>query len=421
MQLYPYQKKGRDWLAARTRGLLADGMRLGKTPQSLTAAELTKQDIIVVLCPAIARPHWHAQLATWCPGYTPSFFVWSYETLVRRRDEIYDQLADLDSSARGILLILDEAHYLKNKDAKRTNYVFGKFGIAHIAERVWALTGTPITRDASDLYPLFKAFGVFPGSYEDFVQEFCVSSLIDIKNKHGKPTGKKRRVIWGTTRDEAKRDKLRKMFRGVGLRRQLKDVAPELGLEPRLNVVRVTGKHVDLPEGAETWADHPSEVDRESRVKVALAKIPYLVADIKDNLESRAYKQTVVFAWHHEVIDKLSEELRGEGFDVHTLTGKVPAKVKQERIEAFQKGMIQVLICNIATAGTAIDLSAANHGYFLEMDFVPATNKQASYRLTSLSKGVPSSFDVLVLPDSRDEKIMQTLVRRVKEIKEIVG
>ena len=41
---------------------------------------------------------------------------------------------------------------------------------------------------------------------------------------------------------------------------------------------------------------------------------------------------------------------------------------------------------NIAAAGTAIDLSAASHGYFLELDWTPGSNLQAANRLVSMQK-----------------------------------
>ena len=56
LTLRPYQEVGRDFLAARRHALLADEMRVGKTPQAILAAEKVGAQRTLVVCPAIAVP-----------------------------------------------------------------------------------------------------------------------------------------------------------------------------------------------------------------------------------------------------------------------------------------------------------------------------------------------------------------------------
>ena len=61
LALRPYQEIGRDFLAARRHALLADAMRVGKTPQAILAAAKLSASKAIVVCPAIAVPQWRAE------------------------------------------------------------------------------------------------------------------------------------------------------------------------------------------------------------------------------------------------------------------------------------------------------------------------------------------------------------------------
>ena len=75
------------------------------------------------------------------------------------------------------------------------------------------------------------------------------------------------------------------------------------------------------------------------------------------------------------------------------------------------------MICaNILAAGVAIDLSAARHAYFLEMDWVPGNNVQAVNRLASMDKLDKVTVDVVTWPGSTDDRVQKVLLRRVQEL-----
>ena len=78
------------------------------------------------------------------------------------------------------------------------------------------------------------------------------------------------------------------------------------------------------------------------------------------------------------------------------------------------------MICaNILTAGTAIDLSAASHGYFLELDWVPGNNTQAANRLVSMGKDEPVTFDVVTWPGSVDDAVQRILLTRTRQLSKL--
>lgn len=410
-KLRPYQERGRDFLVRKEFAILGDVMRLGKTPQAIRAAICADIDRLWVVCPAGAVSHWQEQILQW--GYCNDFSVMSYDTCVVRQQLIKKWFNSFQPQA----IIFDEAHYLKRHTSKRTKLFIGKEGLAHQADYVWFLTGTPITRTCDDLYPMLHFLDEFKGTYDEFVERYCTYGNIKIGRKWLKK-------VWGTTRNGERRYELRSMIKRVMLRRKLSDVMDDIGLEPQLNIIPVQDSverdRCDYSEEDVELLDE-GKLPQETRIEVAKSKIPYLVRDIRDNIESGAYKQTVVFAWHKEVIAELHKELRQANLKTECITGGTSQAARDAYIRDFHAGDIQVLIGNILAAGTAIDLSATHYGYFLELDYLPSNNKQASYRLLNLQKKEPSMFDVLVLPDSNDERIVKTLVKRTREIKELLN
>ena len=70
----PYQIEGRDWLAGKRFALLADEMRVGKTPTAILAANKVKAENVIIVAPAIAVPHWEKELDKW----GAEFSAWVY-------------------------------------------------------------------------------------------------------------------------------------------------------------------------------------------------------------------------------------------------------------------------------------------------------------------------------------------------------
>jgi SNF2 family DNA or RNA helicase len=155
---------------------------------------------------------------------------------------------------------------------------------------------------------------------------------------------------------------------------------------------------------------------KEDRVLVAMAKVKPLGDEIENALTGELYKQTVVFGWHIEPLEMMVRSLRARGFTAELINGQTPDGRKQSAIAAFKAGQVQVICANILTAGTSIDLSAASHGYFLELDWVPGSNVQAANRLISMDKAEPVTLDVCSYSGSVDDRIQRVLARRVREL-----
>lgn len=394
----PYQLAGRDFLAERRHALLADEMRVGKTPQAILAAHKLGAQSVLVVCPAIAVPHWHAEIERWWPG----------GPLPRTKVLSYDKARSLWlEGVRGAVdaFIPDECHYAKNPEATRTKMVYGKDGFARQAGATWPLSGTPAPKHAGELWPMLKAFGVVGANYTDFCRHYC---RIDWLSQ--RPIGTKEKFI----------PELRALLAQVMLRRTRKEVAPEMP-EIGFDFLEVEPGNVDLegiPEGvtAEWLEANAAKIDRQT---VAWAKVGPLVEEVETAVREGLLKQTVVFGWHTAPLKALATELMMRGIQTRTLTGETPPRQRESIQADFKDGTTQVIVANVLAAGTAIDLSVASHGYFLELDWIPGNNVQAANRLVSMDKKEPVTFDVVTWRGSADDRVQNVLLQRARELSKL--
>lgn len=403
----PYQLVGRDFLAARRHALLADEMRVGKSCQAILAAEKLSVKSVIVVCPAIATTHWEQEFRKWwpvCAYNNPIPFILrvvSYDRF-RRYSEQY-------LSERYDLAIVDECHFAKNPEAQRTQLIYGKGGLGWVSDRMWALSGTPAPKHAGELYPMLKAFGATDLSYTAFVSRYCTLSWD--------------RKITGT--NTYRIPELRDVLSKIMLRRSRKEVAPDMpaiGFE-FLEVDPVSRADLTVPAGLDdeqllAYLDR-APADRQDRVEVAKAKALPLVENVCFAIENGLLQQTIVFGWHKGALEQVKDGLCLRGIAARLLNGDTSSSTRQLIQDEFRAGKTQVVVANIAAAGTAIDLSAASHGFFLELDWVPGNNMQAANRLVSMQKDEPVTFDICTMPGSIDDRVQRVLIRRAQELNQL--
>lgn len=400
----PYQIEGRDFLAARRHALLADEMRVGKTGQAILAAQKVRADSLIVVCPAIAVPVWRFALPQWYDGVPMRrISVLSFERALIQKNEILSQEWDVG--------IVDECHFAGNPETQRAGMIYGKDGLGWRCAHLWALSGTPAPKHGGSLYPMLMAFGVINMSYRDFIQYFC---RIDYLSQ--RPVGTKEERI----------PELRALWQKIGLRRTKKEVAPDMpdigfeflqiDLDKRIDLANPGSlSDEELLAGMERNA----AVDREDRVAVAMAKAGPLLEEVEFALGNGLLKQTVIFGWHIDALKKVTACLKAMGFSAEILYGETSAARRVEIQERFRLGMIDVVVGQIRACGTAIDLSAASHGYFLELDWVPGNNLQAANRLVAIGKEEKVTMDVATMPGSVDDRLQKVLLQRARELSKL--
>ena len=147
-RLRPYQRDGVAFLLGRgLNAVLADDMGLGKTIMTI-AAVLSGNERALVVCPANVLYNWAAEVERFT-GERAVF--WHGRDVddddARFRITTYDSLRLLDwrrtdAATRGVL-VLDEAHYVRNPDTQRARVVKDQRGLPVAASSAWTTLSRP--------------------------------------------------------------------------------------------------------------------------------------------------------------------------------------------------------------------------------------------------------------------------------------
>ena len=444
MELYPYQQYGATWLSKRKHALLADEMGVGKTPQAVGAIDILLKDPVLICCPTIATINWQREIENF------SLYGWETNIVRTRKDQIADsgivicpyslvghqriheQLVERNFRVG----ILDESHYLKSRKAQRTKAVFGKRlsrkniqGVLDNAEHIYALSGTPMPNNPSELWVVLRAFGLFKKDQWSFTRKFCKGYDNGFSFK-----------ITGAKNVPA----LKKLLAPITLRRKLEDVMDEM---PEVVIKNMVVKPCEVDE--EVWfpkfyADRKKreiiiaqETDAancvtddadstlnnlkdksfpELRKYTGFQKIPTLAEIVAGKLLD-PNRRVVVFAVHRDAINYSRQLLKA--FKPRVIYGGTPQDKRQRSIDMFDAGTCRLLLCNIGAAGVAIRFKGVDEIIFLESSWVPADNEQAISRGLWQGREKPLFVTYLSIADSTDEVVNDAIVTKMKMINEV--
>lgn len=417
--LFQYQADGAQWLAKVGRGLLADEPGLGKTAQAIFAAKLLNAPYVLVICPASVVENWKREIQMWWPELR-GWNVISYDRAMRDHGKV-----DWAGSGGGVL-ILDEAHYLKTRDTKRTQAVFGKKcdgvgGLVEKAKHVFLLTGTPMPNAPNELWPMLRAVmpdaikGLKTGkpvAYWPFAMRYCKME----RNYLGHDT-----IVGGKNLPE-----LRERMKPFVLRRKKADVLKDLP-PIRFDVLPLTGK-IDMKgleaeyemiakaledggiEALKAIAPHVATLRR----LTGAAKVAPVVEWVRDQLDG-GMEKIVLFAQHKEVITNLALPLLKTSY-VAVVDGSTTDR--QAQVDRFQNDpKCRIFIGQIQAAGTGITLTAASDLVFVESDWVPANNEQAAFRIHRIGQKNACTVRFATIAGSIDEQIQRACARKLEDIR----
>ena len=453
-ELFPYQVEGAKWLATMGQALLADSMGLGKSGQAVTASDIVQAQSILVVCPAAVRINWGREFDRFSDHQRPQSIVLSGKdkpihpgvTVVS-----YDLLAGDEKMRKWCrdqawdVLIIDEAHYLKERTAKRTKALYGhagKPGIAASAKRVWRLSGTPAPNYADELWTHLKSAGIYKRSYWDFLYEFCAGYQDNFGGY--KITGHKNvpqlKALLAQFMLRRKKDDVMKQlppitfshvtverseveldpyfyenWRPIGVTAFLKDLeTKDKALKIALKASESGGTYSDRVKLLEGLAPTTATLRR----YIGLAKLPAIMDVLERELTDDPTLKLVLFAVHAQVIEGARVKLAK--FKPVTLYGGTPTDKRQRNIDKFQNDpKCRVFVGQVIAAGTGITLTAAHNVVFLESDWVPANNAQAAMRCHRIGQTKPVRVRFFSCDGSVDEDVNKVLLHKTRELAKI--
>jgi SNF2 family DNA or RNA helicase len=442
LDLMVHQSQFVESVRAGHRGfLLADEPGLGKTAQALIAAEVAGAFPLLVVVPNVVKTNWLREVRQWLPKRRPTvvhgdgvelnafsdIFIVNYDIL----DRHVGWLSKFDF--RG--MVVDEAHFIKNKDSQRSKHVQAVARTIRARLRhplLVALTGTPLINQIEDFRMIWQFLG-----------------WIDDK----KPLGElmaKLEATGLTPADPGFFQEARKAVISMGIvRRKKQDVAADIParriadipveldgeagrsivdaeralvgrlLERYDRVIAARGVPVqgiddDLvrlvcnSEVEETTQDDNGDNVFTLVRKIGQAKA-VMAADYTAQL-ARNVGKVVFFAKHIDVLDQAQAHFASVGIKTTSIRGDQSTTARQAAIDAFTNDDdVQVIVCSLLAAGVGVNLQAASNVVLAELSWTSAEQTQAIDRVHRIGQELPVTAWRILAAQTIDTRIAELI------------
>lgn len=377
-------------ICERTNSLNANPMGLGKTLETIMfCMQNDYRDDVLIVCPHGVAHQWAKEFKHWWPEVSDNIDVFP-KKIVRGRiiilnyEKVHKYFMQL-KSFRWKVIVVDEAHRIKNPGAVRTK------DIKNLpAGRRLALTGTPILNKPNDLWSIlnwldWKYAGKSVYSFEHY---FCEME----ETEHGFNNK-------GLTEDPAKQAILNKLIDIIGVRNSLSVAAGKtvevipLEMGPKQRKLYYDAKNLafeSLPDTL-TIANGAVLVMRcrqiTSNPKLFDPKAGNVKFDwIKEFMADHPEEKIVVFSAFRETALALQKELGNVATSYH---GKMNGEEKEaSKMKFIEDPNTRVLIGTIGSLGTGVDglQHASRIGIFIDREWSPEIQRQAEGRLERLGQ-----------------------------------
>lgn len=443
-ELWGFQKADIEYALGRSNTLVGDQPGLGKTPIAICYANEISAKHVLVIVPASIRLQWVKRIREW------STMPWPYviHPIINSRHGVHPtaawtvlsyELARQPGILKALLkqtydlLILDEAHYVKTRDSRRTRAIFGggrasddsDGPVGAIADRcgaILSLTGTPLPNRPREAYTLAR--GLCWDSI-DWMSEDKFGARFNPVVKHERIDESGRTKIF-TDERTGRHAELQNRLRANFMTRHLKrDVMTQLQL-PVYDLIQLDETtavkqalkaesllDIDPEDLAGADAAILGDVATVRRM-MGLALAPQIV-DYIDMLIEGGEEKIVLFAWHTQVLDIFEASFQKHG--VVRVDGRTSSTAKERRIKTFiEDRSCDIIIGNTLSLGTGTDglQLVSNHALNAEPDWVPGNNIQCFDRLDRGGQTRQVQGDIFVAPNSFAERILASSLRKLQ-------
>jgi SNF2 family DNA or RNA helicase len=419
--------------------LLADEPGLGKTAQALLAAEAANAYPLLVVVPNVVKTNWAREAARWTP-HRPA-------TVVQGNGEAVDGFADIvvlnyevldrhvgwlgDFGFRG--MVVDEAHFIKNKTSQRSQHVLALSGrVRSRTDRplLMALTGTPLINDIEDFRAIWQFLGWIddstpldelmdaledtgltpadPGFYAAARQ--CVIDLGIVRRRKldvAADIPARRIADLPVELDERAGRSIRAAERALAgrmvaryqtaLANRSSDAGAE-GIDHDL-VRRVARSELKEATTAESGENVFTMMRRIGQAKAGLA------ADYTAQL-ARSAGKVVFFAKHVDVMDAAEQIFARQGVRFSSIRGGQTPTARQANVDAFVNDPdVTVAVCSLTAAGVGLNLQVASNIVLAELSWTDAEQTQAIDRSHRIGQAEPVTAWRIIAAQTIDARI----------------
>ncbi|XP_059183821.1 DNA annealing helicase and endonuclease ZRANB3 [Centropristis striata] len=433
-RLMPFQREGVEFALSRNgRCMIADEMGLGKTVQAIAAAYAFRREWpLLVVVPSSLKYPWIEELERWIPELQPGdvnlvenkshtmnissskVTVLGYGLLSTDARPLVEAL----SRQRFAVVVVDESHYLKSRNAARTKILVP---LIQSAKRAILLTGTPALGRPEELFMQIDA--LYPkrlGTWSDYAKKYC--------NAHYRYFGARRQ--WDC-RGSSNLQELHQRLSEIMIRRLKAEVLSQLPPKIRQRIP------FDLPKDAAKEAS-ASFAEWERLMKglgsgvvdagnpftqvmglvtqmykqTAIAKAGAVKDYIKMMLEAEQLK-FLVFAHHLTMLQACTEAAIEAKAAYIRIDGSVPSSERIQLVHKFQSDPeTRVAILSIQAAGQGLTFTAASHVVFAELYWNPGHMKQAEDRAHRIGQTASVNVHYLIAKGTFDTVMWSMLNRK---------
>ena len=444
---YQHQVDAVRWAVRKPSFLIADEMGLGKSLSAATVAavdfERGQARTILIVVPAFLRYNWleelekHTQYKVMVLAGTPVYrraavenfphsgfdvLIVSYDTLVNDKD--YFDTVSWD------IVIVDEAHYIKNPSSQRSKAVR-----MLRRRRGFLLTGSPMLNRPDELWALLNFMDPhrFKNRYQ-FRSRFCVmggfkmKEIVGVKNK-----GELRGIMDEYMIRRLKRDCLdlpeKQIVRlKVDLHPDQKKIYDRMETELLLEIPdepdpleaeNILVKMLRLKQICGTpavfgFADDSYKLDKMMEMVLEFTR---------DDPDQQS--PVVVWTQFRGVMEYAAKRMIAAGVPVWQLHGDVKQEHRMAIINEWAKtkdtnqpGVLLVML----QMGLGLNLTAADKAIFIDSLYVPKLNEQAEDRIHRIGASTtkPVQIYYLITRGSVEERIEQILRSKRKLFNELI-
>lgn len=460
--LRPYQVEGVRFCIMRSGDgcLLADGMRLGKSATSLTAARAFKQKTLIVVPPHLVgvwarrpdAPEGPGEIAKWWPD------AWRVDPGVVVVEGV-KKTHPIDTGAMVVVchydiayawkenlvlwgfktLICDEVHLLMGYSSRRTKTVRS---LAEFAARRIYLSGTPMTSRPRDLHPVLDTlcpgrFGFFASETQDdpvkpvptFSKLFCNAHKIivgsgpeakevwDFKGASNLDTPDGRNVL---TREETLSARLKYLM----LRRVKSEVDNQLPPKDRQIVDVAVGAKAQIGVTGGLLAQKGAGLRRALDL-AADGKLKQVVKLLEGHILDG--EKVIAFCYRRQFAEILATQLNKKLENVETARvvwthGGLTPKERDKRIHSVRTWEGSgALVSTIDTTSTGIDLSFCGVAVFCELTWEPHELIQAEERTYQFGKDTKSFIQYVIARGTGDDLILRGIIQKLDDFEKAIG
>jgi SWI/SNF-related matrix-associated actin-dependent regulator 1 of chromatin subfamily A len=379
-----HQKEAIQKLLENKKFILADDMGLGKTTSTIIGALESGSKKILIICPATLKINWKREIENYSDRSifiaesknfsTEHDFVIANYDIIKNFHDPKNKEESLILNSKFDLVIVDEAHYIKNATAQRTKLIND---LVKNTERLWLLTGTPMTSRPMDYFNLLSLVdSPVSKNWMAYAIRYCAGYQFKVGN----------RKVWNIT-GASNLEELRERTSGTILRRLKENVLdlPDKIITPVYLKLKskayedVMGEYYD-------WYDKNPEESKSLTVQFSkLTKVRQIIADekiqqtieIAENIIEQG-KKVIIFCNFTDSLNKIVEHF---GKISVKLDGSMVQHERQYSVDQFQENeKVKVFVGNIKAAGTGITLTSGDAVIFNDLSFLPSDMAQAEDR-----------------------------------------